>query len=37
MTIKKAKVFAHMGQVIKNEPDKPMIMHSISVGMILEE
>lgn len=36
----KAKIFAinaHMGQVRKNEPDKPMIIHPISVGMLLEE
>lgn len=36
----KAKQFAikaHMGQVRKNEPDKPMIMHPLSVGLILEE
>ncbi len=36
----KAKLFAinaHMGQIRKAEPDKPMIMHPISVGMILEE
>lgn len=36
----KAKLFAikaHQGQVRKNEPDKPMIMHPISVGMLLEE
>ena len=35
-----AKTFAikaHMGQVRKNEPDKPMIIHPISVGMLLEE
>ena len=35
-----AKIFAilaHKGQVRKSEPDKPMIMHPISVGMILEE
>lgn len=35
-----AKLFAikaHQGQVRKNEPDKPMIMHPISVGMLLEE
>ena len=39
MNIKeKAKEFAikaHMGQVRKNEPDKPMIMHPINVGDIL--
>ena len=28
---------AHKGQVRKNEPDKPMIMHPISVGNLLEE
>lgn len=36
----KARFFAikaHMGQVRKNEPDKPMIMHPINVGMLLEE
>ena len=36
----KAKLFAinaHNGQVRKNEPDKPMIIHPISVGMLLEE
>lgn len=36
----KAKLFAihaHMGQVRKSEVDKPMIMHPISVGMLLEE
>lgn len=35
-----AKAFAinaHMGQIRKNEPDKPMIMHPISVGILLEE
>lgn len=35
----KAKQFAikaHMGQVRKNEPDKPMIMHPIGVGNLLE-
>ena len=41
MNIKeKAKLFAinaHMGQVRKSEPDKPMIIHPISVGLILEE
>lgn len=41
MNIKdKAKEFAvkaHMGQVRKNEKDKPMIMHPISVGNLLEE
>ncbi|NLA33377.1 MAG: HD domain-containing protein [Tenericutes bacterium] len=40
MNIKdKAKQFAikaHQGQIRKNEPDKPMIMHPISVGMLLE-
>lgn len=40
MNIKeKAKMFAvaaHMGQVRKSEPDKPMIMHPISVGQLLE-
>lgn len=36
----KAKIFAinaHMGQIRKSEPDKPMIMYPISVGMLLEE
>ena len=36
----KAKIFAikaHKGQIRKNEQDKPMIMHPISVGMLLEE
>ena len=36
----KAKLFAveaHRGQVRKSEPDKPMIMHPIGVGLILEE
>jgi len=36
----RAKAFAinaHKGQIRKNEPDKPMIMHPISVGMLLEE
>lgn len=36
----KAKAFAidaHMGQVRKSEPDKPMIMHPLAVGMLLEE
>ena len=36
----KAKQFAiaaHNGQTRKNEPDKPMIMHPIAVGMLLEE
>ena len=35
----KAKLFAiraHMGQVRKSEPDKPMIMHPIGVGELLE-
>ncbi len=35
----KAKLFAiqaHMGQVRKNEPDKPMIIHPIGVGQLLE-
>lgn len=35
----KAKLFAikaHMGQVRKNEPDKPMIMHPIGVGQLLK-
>ena len=36
----KAKIFAinaHMGQIRKSEPDKPMIIHPISVGMLLAE
>ncbi len=36
----KAKIFAinaHMGQIRKSEPDKPMIIHLISVGILLEE
>lgn len=36
----KSKLFAinaHKGQVRKNEPDKPMIIHPLSVGMLLEE
>jgi len=36
----KAKQFAihaHMGQLRKNEPDKPMIIHPISVGRLLEQ
>lgn len=35
----KAKLFAikaHIGQVRKSEPDKPMIMHPIGVGELLE-
>lgn len=28
---------AHRGQVRKNEPDKPMIIHPIGVGLLLEE
>ena len=35
----KAKLFAikaHMGQIRKSEPDKPMIMHPIGVGELLE-
>ena len=35
----KAKLFAikaHMGQIRKSEPDKPMIIHPISVGQLLE-
>ncbi len=35
----KALIFAiqaHMGQIRKNEPDKPMIIHPISVGQLLE-
>lgn len=34
---KKFAIKAHMGQVRKSEPDKPMIMHPISVGTMLEE
>ncbi|MBR6641121.1 MAG: bifunctional (p)ppGpp synthetase/guanosine-3',5'-bis(diphosphate) 3'-pyrophosphohydrolase [Clostridia bacterium] len=41
MSIKEmAKTFAieaHRGQVRKSEPEKPMIMHPISVGIILKE
>ena len=41
MNIKeKAKEFAikaHKGQVRKNEKDKPMIMHPVSVAELLEE
>ena len=41
MNIKeKAMLFAikaHMGQVRKNEPDKPMIIHPLGVGKLLEE
>ncbi len=36
----RAKLFAiqaHMGQVRKSEPDKPMIIHPIGVGQLLEE
>ena len=36
----KAKVFAinaHKDQIRKSEPDKPMIIHPISVGMLLEK
>lgn len=36
----KAKLFAinaHKGQVRKSEPDKPMIIHPIGVGMLLEK
>lgn len=36
----KAKIYAinaHMGQIRKSEPDKPMIIHPISVGMMLED
>lgn len=36
----KAKIFAinaHKRQIRKSEPDKPMIMHPIGVGMLLEE
>ena len=35
----KAKMFAiqaHMGQIRKSEPDKPMIIHPIGVGQLLE-
>lgn len=34
---KEFAIQAHMGQVRKNEIDKPMIMHPISVGTILEK
>ena len=41
MNIKeKAKLFAinaHQGQIRKSEPDKPMIIHPISVGNLLED
>lgn len=41
MNIKeRAKLFAinaHMGQVRKSEPDKPMIIHPIGVGELLEQ
>ena len=41
MNIKeKAKIFAinaHQGQIRKNEPDKPMIIHPLSVGKLLED
>lgn len=36
----KAKLFAinaHKGQIRKSEPDKPMIIHPLSVGKLLEE
>ena len=36
----KAKEFAinaHKGQIRKSDPDKPMIIHPISVGNLLEE
>lgn len=38
--LEEAKTFAikaHMGQVRKSEPDKPMIMHPLMVGNILRE
>lgn len=34
---KKFAIEAHMGQVRKNEPDKPMIMHPINTGNILKQ
>ena len=34
---KRFAVMAHMGQIRKNEPDKPEIIHPISVGNLLEE
>lgn len=34
---KKFAINAHMGQIRKSEPDKPMIIHPISVAMLLEE
>ena len=40
MITEKAKLFAlqaHMGQVRKNEKDKPMIMHPFMVADILKE
>lgn len=34
---KKFAINAHKGQIRKGEPDKPMIIHPLSVGMLLEE
>ena len=34
---KEFAINAHMGQIRKSEPDKPMIIHPLSVGLILEE
>ena len=34
---KRFAIKAHKGQVRKTEPDKPMIIHPINVGYILEE
>ncbi len=34
---KEFAIMAHKNQVRKNEPDKPMIMHPLSVGNLLEE
>ena len=34
---KKFAIKAHMGQIRKSDPDKPLIIHPISVGMMLEE
>lgn len=34
---KQFAIKAHQGQVRKNEPDKPMIVHPLSVGRLLED
>lgn len=34
---KEFAINAHMGQIRKSEPDKPMIIHPLSVGLLLEE